>query len=94
MAVTIPIVPGEESPLLGGQHVLATEGIMESEPGTATLTDPSNRGNGSELIKKIPFPWAQFSIVLFLQLMESLVPQAIYPVSFPAGGICRMMIER
>ena len=58
---------------------------MESEPSAATLTGPSNRGSESKLIKKKPFPWAQFSIVLFLQLAEPLALQAIYPVSLLAG---------
>ena len=83
MAMTIPTIPDEESPLLGGQHVSATEEIAESEP-----------GNGLKPNKIIPFPWAQFSIVLFLQLTEPLTSQVIYPVSFPIEAICRMITER
>ena len=79
------IVSDEETSLLGGQQVSAIERITESEPRADTLTDPSNRGSESKLIKKTPFPWAQFSIVLFLQLAEPFSLLAIYPVSLLSG---------
>lgn len=94
MAVTIPTVPDEETPLLGGQHLSAVARITKFEPGATTLTDPSNPDAGSNPKKTIPLPWAQFSIVLFLQLTEPLTSQVIYPVSFPTGGICRVIVER
>ena len=94
MAVTIPTVPDEQTPLLAGQGVSTL--CETSEPGSPapTLAVPSNRGsrtpsilgkaNGegaSDAIKKTPLPWAQFSIVLVLQLVEPLTSQVIYPVS-------------
>ena len=82
MIATIPTAPDEETPLLGGQQVSTIGEVTESEPGASTLTSPSNRGSESKLNKKPPFPWAQFSIVLFLQLAEPLTSQVIYPVSF------------
>ena len=91
MTVTTSTVPDEETPLLGGQRISATGRITKSKPAAATLTDP---GNESKLIKKTPFPWTQFSIISLLLLTEPLTSQVIYPVSFPAGGICRMIAER
>ena len=67
---------------------------MESEPSAATLTGPSSRGSESKLIKKKPFPWAQFSIVLFLQLAEPLTLQAIYPVSLLTGFFLALFFDR
>ena len=85
MIVTISTVPDEGPSLLGGQQVSAIERITESEPRADTLTDPSNLGSESKQIKKTPFPWAQFSIVLFLQLAEPFSSLAIYPVSLLTG---------
>ena len=94
MTVTIPVVSNEETPLLGGQRAPALEVITESESESATLASPPNQGSctpsvrsktsangGSDVIKKTPLPWAQYSIVLFLQLAEPLTSQVIYPVS-------------
>ena len=94
MTTTIPVIPDEETPLLGGQQVPALEVITESESEAATLAGSPNQGSrtqsvggktnangGSEVVKKTPLPWAQFSIVIFLQLAEPLTSQVIYPVS-------------
>jgi hypothetical protein len=42
-----------------------------------------NAKEQSDVVKRTPLPWAQFSIVLFLQLAEPLTAQVIYPVSSP-----------
>jgi len=99
MTTTIPTVPDEETPLLGGQQVPSIGRITESESEATTLTGPSNQGSrtpsikgrtnanrGSEAAKRTPLPWAQLSLVLFLQLAEPLTSQVIYPVSsfFPS----------
>lgn len=94
MAVTIPTFPDEQTPLLGGPAVSAAAETSEPSSEAATLAGPSNRGsrtpsilgkaNGdgvSEANGKTPLPWAQFSIVLILQLVEPLTSQVIYPVS-------------
>lgn len=94
MAVTIPIVPDEGTPLLGRQQVSAVGRITESEPEAVAVASPPNRATGtpsvrgkadatrgSEAVKRTPLPWAQFSIVLFLQLAEPLTSQVIFPVS-------------
>jgi hypothetical protein len=112
-------VPDEETPLLGRQQVSAVGKISESESEAATLAGPSNQGSrissikgktnvngGSGVVKKTPLPWAQFSLVLCLQLAEPLTSQVIYPVSSPVRffsypfalvsfGVCqRGLIER
>lgn len=92
--MAIPTVSNEEIPPLDGQRVLAVGEIAESESETVTLAGPSNQGGraprikgkanasgGSEMVKKTPLPWNQFSIILFLQLAEPLASQVIYPVS-------------
>jgi hypothetical protein len=97
MTATIPTSPDEETPLLGGQKVSVVERIAELSPEAATLAGPSNHGSRtssigskakakeqSNMVKRTPLPWAQFSIVMFLQLAEPLTSQVIYPVSFPA----------
>ena len=95
MTVTIPTTPDEETPLLGGQQVSAVEEITESGSEAATLAGPSNQSSRipsvkgktranireAELVKKTPLPWAQFSIILFLQLAEPLTFMVISPVS-------------
>jgi len=94
MAVTISTVPDEGTPLLGGQQVPGIGRITESESDAAAVVGPPNRGSGtpnikgktavssgSEAVKRTPLPWAQFSIVLFLQLAEPLTSQVIFPVS-------------
>jgi hypothetical protein len=97
MTKVISILPNEETPLLGGQRVLVVGRITEHEPEAATLADPSSRTNSrtssirgninakgqSDVAKKTPLPWAQFSIALFLQLAEPLTSQVIYPVGLP-----------
>ena len=98
MTATIPAVPDEETPLLGGQHVSAVERTSPAESEDAALVGPSNHGSrtpsikcgtnangGSDVVKKTPLPWAQFSIVLFLQLAEPLTAQVISPVSHSFG---------
>jgi hypothetical protein len=94
MPLTIPTGPDEETPLLGGRRVSDVRSISEQDSEAATLAGPSNRGSrtssikgkananlASEVVKKTPVPWAQFSIVMFLQLAEPLTSQVIYPVS-------------
>ena len=95
MTVAIPAAPDEETPLLSGKIVSAIEGaVTEQGSEAATVAGPSSQvgrtsntkgganANGvSEAIKKTPLPWAQYSIVLFLQLAEPLTSQVIYPVS-------------
>jgi len=103
MTVTTPTVPDEETPLLGDQRTSATE----PGSGAATLAGPSNQGSptpsvkgkadvnrGSGVVKKTPLPWAQFSIVLFLQLAERLTSQVIYPVSCSAGFFFLFAVAR
>jgi hypothetical protein len=98
MTTTIPTLPDEETPLLGGQQVSAAGRITESEPEaatpgslssqgsrTSTIVGKTNADEGSDVVKKTPLPWAQFSIVLVLQLAEPLSSQVIYPVSSPVG---------
>jgi hypothetical protein len=94
MPLTIPTGPDEETPLLGGRQVSDVRSISEQDSEAATLAGPSNRGSRTssikgkananlapEVVKKTPVPWAQFSIVMFLQLAEPLTSQVIYPVS-------------
>ena len=90
MPLTIPSGPDEETPLLGGKHVSDVGSISEPDSEDATLAGPSNQGSrtpsikgkaNTSPVKKTPLPWAQFSIVLFLQLAEPLTSQVIYPVS-------------
>ena len=98
MTVADSTVPNEETPLLGGNQVSAIEGVI-SEPDSeaATLEGLSNSSRtpsiaknnatgASEPVKKTPLPWAQFSILLFLQLAEPLTSQVIYPVSSPVSA--------
>ena len=95
MTVMIQIAPDEETPLLGSRHVSIPKRTVEPESEAATLAGPSNHTsrtssiggktnvNGRlEVVKKTPLPWAQFSIILFLQLAEPLTMQVISPVSF------------
>ena len=85
--------PNEETPLLGGQQVLASGGVAGHEPEVDTLAGsrtPSvegrtNADGWSDVIKKTPLPWAQLSIVLFLELAEPLTSQVISPVSSSTG---------
>ena len=97
MTATTPPVPDEETPLLGGKQGPAIKRTTEREPETAVLAGPSNhtsltpsiRGRtnadgGSDVVKKTPLPWAQFSIVLLLMLTEPLTSQVISPVSSSA----------
>lgn len=89
MTVTIPDVADEETPLLGGKQVSVVEGISQSSSEAATLIDPSaqasrtpsvaGKTNPNGSIKKTPLPWAQFSIILFLQLAEPFTGQVISP---------------
>jgi len=102
MAVTIPTVLDEEI-LLGGQHVSAVGGASPAGLEDATLIGPSSHGSytpsikggtnangGSGVVKKIPLPWAQFSLVLFLEFAEPLTLEAISPVS-PSFGLLRFL---
>ena len=95
MTMTTPTVPDEETPLLHGEHRSAIGGVTEPDSEVATLAGPSNQvsrassvvgktspNRGSGMVKKTPLPWAQFSIILFLQLAEPLTSQVISPVSF------------
>lgn len=95
MTTTIPTVPDEETPLLSGQSGPAIGGVTESNSEAATLASPSNQSSRtstirgktspnreSEVVRKTPLPWAQFSIIMFLQLAEPLTAQVISPVSF------------
>jgi hypothetical protein len=97
MTKVISILPNEETPLLGGQRALVVGRITEPEPEAAMLAGPESRTNSrtssirsninakgqSDVAKKTPLPWGQFSIALFLQLAEPLTSQVIYPVSSP-----------
>lgn len=97
MKVTIKTGPDEETPLLGGQQASAVEQVMEAGSETVTLAGPSNQGsrtpstrgkpnaNGmTEVAKKTPLPWRQFSLVLLLQFTEPLTSMVIYPVGSSA----------
>ena len=107
MTVAIPTTADEETPLLGGKSISAIEGAV-SEQGSeaATLAGPSShvgrtssiKGNAnangvSEAIEKTPLPWAQYSIVLFLQLADPLTSQAIHPVSSTLDCWCHFGIS-
>lgn len=95
MVVTIPTTPDEETALQDRKGVSATGGvILGANPEVVTLElplsqdsrTPSIEGNAdacgvSEAIEKTPLPWAQFSVLLFLQLAEPLTSNVIYPVS-------------
>ena len=100
MTVVIQIASDEETPLLGGRQVSAPKRITEPESEAATLAGPSNHTsrtpsiggktnvNGrSKLVKRTPLPWAQFSIILFLQLAEPMTMQVISPVSFRSDSL-------
>ena len=86
-------VPNEETPLLGGQQSSAAGGVTSPESEVATLAgsrtpsvkDRSNTDGGPDVIKKTPLPWAQLSIVLFLEIAEPLTAQVISPVSSSTG---------
>jgi len=93
--MTIPSVPDEETSPLHGQRRSVIGGVTEPDSEAVTLADPSNQGSrtsniigktssnrGSGVVKKTPLPWAQFSIILFLQLAGPLTAQVIAPVSF------------
>ena len=41
--------------------------------------DRNDRRDGLAKARETPIPWAQFSLVLFLQLAEPLTSQVIYP---------------
>lgn len=97
MSLAIQTAPDEQTPLLGGKNVSATQGVIsvDPDPETATLAGSSNQSSrapsiaskadvSDRVIKKTPLPWAQFSIILFLQLAEPLTSQVIYPVSSTA----------
>ena len=69
MTTTIPTLPDEETPLLGGRQVSAVERITESEseaatPGrlssqgsrTSTIVGKKNADEGSDVVKKHPCP--------------------------------------
>jgi len=103
MTVTTLTAPDEETPLLHGQHRSAIGGVTEPNSEAVTLAGPSNQGSrassvvgktspnrGSGMVKKTPLPWAQFSIILFLQLAEPLTSQVISPVSFSFTGFFSM----
>ena len=82
MTVTIQTASDEVTPLLDGSEVSANE----SSSVVAAVAGPSNQKiNANDILeqtKKTPLPWAQFSIILFLELAEPLTSQVIYPVSF------------
>ena len=96
MTTAAPTVQDEETPLLGGQQTSAMGRVTERESEAATLACSSNQGSRtlsiegrtsvgegprSDVTKKTPLPWAQFSITLLLLLAEHLTPQVISPVS-------------
>jgi hypothetical protein len=79
------------------KRITEPEPESESESEAATLAGPSNQCSRtssiksktkvkvqSDVVTKTPLPWAQFSIVMFLQLAEPLTSEVIYPVSLPA----------
>lgn len=85
-------VPDEETPLLGRDSVSAVTYGSE----VVTAVDPTNQGDHTqdvkskagpdpEQTKRTLLPWAQFSIISFLQLVEPLTGQVIYPVSHTSG---------
>ena len=97
MITMIPTALDEETPLLGDQQPTTVGRISEREFEAATLAGSSsgrapntegrtnvNGGSQSDVVKKTPLPWAQFSITLFLLLAEHLTPQVISPVSSSA----------
>ena len=69
--VTASTIPNDEVPLLRGQHVPATE----PEP------------EGPDVVRKTPIPWAQFAIVLFLEVAEPLASRVIFPVSSSSSDL-------
>ena len=86
--------PNEETPLLAANTVSATKPGSEvatavSPPSQGSQTQgiggKANADGTSEPIKRTLLPWAQFSIISFLQLVEPLTGQVIYPVSSPFG---------
>jgi hypothetical protein len=92
-----PLLSGQRVPTVKRITEPEPEPESESESETATLAGPSNQCSRTSSIKsktkvkvqsdvttKTPLPWAQFSIVIFLQLAEPLTSEVIYPVSSPA----------
>jgi hypothetical protein len=94
MTAPIQTAPDEETPLLTGNNVSAIEPGSEAatvaDPSTQSSRTPSVKRNAnpdgvSKPTKRTPLPWAQLSIILFLQLAEPLTSQVIYPVSSALG---------
>lgn len=94
MTVAGQTASDEVTPLLGGNSCSA----IEPSSDVATTAGPSGQGSRapnvktkvnanavSDPTKKTPLPWAQLSIILFLQLAEPLTSQVIYPVSSTLG---------
>ena len=90
-----PLLSGQRVPAV--KRITEPEPESDSDSETATLAGPSNQCSRtssiksktkvkeqSDAVKKTPLPWAQFSIVIFLQLAEPLTSEVIYPVSSPA----------
>jgi hypothetical protein len=61
---------------------------------TPLLADERGRSESPAVVKKSPFPWGQFSILLVLQLAEPLTSQVIYPflpqVRLQPSSTCRV----
>lgn len=92
MTLTIPTEPDEVTPLLGGNPVSDITNISDPDSEAATLAGSPNQTSRTssikgkvntdgptDVVKKTPLPWAQLSIVLFLQLAEPLTSQVISP---------------
>lgn len=74
------------------EHDVRYDSHLTASSSTTTLAAPAvaTSSSDSSIIKPViasaaatreetPLPWAQFSLVLFLQLAEPLTSQAIYP---------------
>ena len=66
--------------LIGPSNPASPTSSLKQLKGTTT-----NAEGGTEVVKKTPLPWIQFSITLFLQLAEPLSGHVISPVSSPVN---------
>jgi hypothetical protein len=94
-----PTNPDDKTPLLKGEDASDTGKTSIPRPGAvAGPPDPgscvrsidgeADVNGASKVVKKTPLPWAQLSVVLFLQLTEPLTSEVIYPVSSVLSYSC------